>query len=253
MNQLIKKTKKDYLYEFTAKDKDGVEHKFSLTSPTRKFKSLGEDFYTETFSKLIRKGVLPRAVFQATIQNMGKTVSEAKEEQYQKDLDSWTEKCFELEQKRKAGASESDILIFEGEIAALKEKLVEYQINDFLVYQNTAEAKAQQKTITWFALNLAQEEVAGKYEPLFKGKDLDEKLDEYDDLSNDEFYVNVLRRIHYLVTIWFLNGIDDEKEFAELDKKNIQENLAQSEELLVEESVTEGAAVVDEVIAEETK
>lgn len=216
-----KKIKKEWLYQFTAKNGE-VENKFALKAINRKVRELGEEFYTTTYSKLIRKGILPRAVFKASLENMGKTVSDEKQKQYDLDLDNWTKKSFELE-KNRTTLSPSDIILFEGEIAALKEKLVEFQIADFLVYQNTAEAKAQQKTIIWFVLHMIYHEVNSNFEPLFSGEDLEAKLDEYDELSEDEFYLSLLRRVHYLVTIWFLNGINSEEEFAELDKKNIEE------------------------------
>lgn len=250
------KPKKKWLYEFTAKNGE-TEHKFALSVSNRKLRDLGDEFYTSTYSKLIRKGILPRAVFKASIENMGTTVSDSKQKSYDETYELWASKTFALEQKKKDGANASDLTLFEGEIAALREKLVQFQVDEFLVYQNTAEAKAQQKTITWFALHLSYEskgvnsDGSQKYEPLFQSADLEEKLDEYDELIEDEFYLGVMRRIHYLVTLWFLNGIEDEKEFADLDKKNIIENSPTNlkEPLEVKTTVTD---VLENIIVTES-
>jgi hypothetical protein len=69
-------------------------------------------------------------------------------------------------------------------------------------------------------LHLSYEKIGDNYVPLFKGNDLEAKLDEYEELQENEFIVKVLGRINYLITLWFLGRIETDEEFKTFDQES---------------------------------
>lgn len=224
------KTKIDWLYEFSAKDGE-QERSFAILKCGRKIRDKADEFYASIYTRFLKAGVMPRAVFQASIENLGKTISDAKQQERTDTLNKFSQKLIDLEKlKRVENLNENqslEISELEKETKLLKDKLIDFEIADYLVYQNTAEYKAQFKTITWLLLHLAHEKINGVYTPIFPGNgnflsqdDLEARLDQYEELEGDEFMAEILRRINYLITLWFLNRIEDPKDFAEFDKEN---------------------------------
>ena len=91
-------------------------------------------------------------------------------------------------------------------------------------------------------MNLSYEKEGDKYNPIFKGDSFEEKLLQYDSIEDEEtkyeFLLSVIRRITYLITLWFLGRAESQQDFELFDKNFLSENTLE-EEPVKEESVTE--------------
>jgi hypothetical protein len=100
-------------------------------------------------------------------------------------------------------------------------------------------------------MNLSYEKDGDNYNPLFKGENLEEKLLQYDTFEEEEtkyeFLLGVIRRITYLITLWFLGRADVSEDFEAFDKSFLKENRSETED-----DKKEDPKVVEEIKVEET-
>jgi len=210
-------------YSFQAKDGD-KERTFGIKRMGHKEKDMCDLFYSSTTSKYIKAGVLPRAAYKVTLDNLGGTISEKDLAENELNKNLLVQKSIDLSEcnlKKEEDRNADDLIkitVLTNEVKALQDKILLFESTQFMIYENTAEAKARNKTITWLLLHLSYEKIGDNYVPLFKGRDLDEKLDEYEELQENEFIVKVLGRINYLITLWFLGRIETDEEFKKFDE-----------------------------------
>lgn len=234
-----KKTK--YFYSFEAKDGDKTKT-YTILQPNRKLKESADLFYSSTVSKYIKAGILPRAAYETTLKNLGGTVSDSDKETHQANKTRLFEASIELselnlkKQEDRTSDEHDTAQKLASEISDLQNKVLSFESAQFMIYENTAEAKARNKTITWLLLHLSYEKNGDQYIPLFKSSDLEGKLDEYEDIQEDEFLVSVLGRINYLITLWFLGRIETEEDFAKFDKDSVDEEVVEEKQEFVETS-----------------
>jgi len=210
-------------YQFD--DLDGEsKREFGIVKMSRKQKELCDLFFSSTVSKYIKAGILPRAAYKVTLENSGGTISDSEKQEnvdYRTQLFDLSLDLGDKQIKPEADRSSEEqkqIEELRGEMKIIQEKIISFESEQFMIYENTAEAKARNRTIIWLLLNLSYEKIGEKYENIFKGKDLEEKLDEYDDLEDNKFLIKVLSRIHYLLMLWFLGRIESDEDFVEFDK-----------------------------------
>jgi hypothetical protein len=219
------KNKKEYIYKFEEKDKDGKTRVFAILKPNRRSKEEGELYYASKLSQFIAAGVLPRIVWDKVFKDSGGIISDVDRKQYSSlyielanlknelDIFSTKGKSITDEEKQKMSA-------VEGEIVDIRRQMQQFEMDQINAFENTAEAKARNRTIIWWAANLATEEVEGAFQHLLNGETVEDKLDYYDEIiENDEFLSFVFSRINYLVTIWYVGGASSENEFKLLDEE----------------------------------
>jgi hypothetical protein len=217
--------KKEYIYKFEEKDKDGKLRTFAILKPNRKSKEDGELYYASKLSQFIAAGVLPRIVWDKVFKDSGGIISDVDRKQYSSlyvnlanlknelDILSAKGKSLNEEEKQKISA-------VEGEMVDVRRQMQQFEMDQINAFENTAEAKARNRTIIWWAANLAVEEVDGSFQHLLNGETVEDKLDYYDEIvENDEFLSVVFSRINYLVTIWYVGGASSEEEFKSLDEE----------------------------------
>ncbi len=90
------------------------------------------------------------------------------------------------------------------------------------IFSQTAETKAQNKTMDWWVLNLSyiDEDGAG-YKPIFGEGDDEAKLTKYDEIyeKEDVFTNECIKKLSYLISFWLASRNSTEKiNFVEMDK-----------------------------------
>lgn len=240
--------KKDCLYKFEQVDSGGNKRNFAILKPNRKNKEDGELYYASKLSQFIAAGILPRIVWDKVYKDSGGIVSDLDKKQYsslyvelanlRNDLDVLSSK-----NSNSRSAEDNDkISLIEGDIVRIRREMQDFEMEQINAFENTAEAKARNRTIIWWAANLGSEEVNGSFKSILEGDSIDEKLDFYDDqIENDEFLSSVFSRINYLVTVWYVGGASSEKEFKSLDDEySVRLKVEKdSDELVKKESVKE--------------
>lgn len=217
--------KKEYIYKFEEKDNSGKTRVFAILKPNRRSKEEGELYYASKLSQFIAAGILPRIVWDKVFKDSGGIVSDFDRKQYsslyielanlKNELDIFSTKGGSLTEEEKREMSS-----VEGGIVDVRRQMQQFEMDQINAFENTAEAKARNRTIVWWAANLAVEEVENSFENLLKGDSVEDKLDYYDEVvENDEFLSVVFSRINYLVTIWYVGGASSANEFKALDEE----------------------------------
>lgn len=254
-----------WLYEFDAKNllkkEDGSQEttikKFALLKPNRRLREDGELFYATETSRFAKAGVLPKAAWGTILSNGGGSISEQEREQYGNLLIKFRDLSFELQsilikgdaERTEAEKIRSNELI--NDLDDIRKDIQNFEASQIAIFENTAEAKARNRTILWWVMNLSYEKDGDNFKPIFKGDTFEEKLLQYDGLEEDEnkyeFLLGVIRRITYLITLWFLGRADNHEDLEAFDKSFLREN-----KLEIEESSKEDVKKVEEVRIENT-
>jgi len=255
-------TNKTWMYKFEVINKinkdngETVEEKakLALLKPNRKLKEDGELFYAKEVSRFAKAGVLPKAAWGTILSNGGGSISEKEREVYGELLLKFRDASFELQsiliktesERTEAEKKRSDEIIIE--LDEIRKEIQSFESSQISIFENTAEAKARNRTILWWVLFTSYIEKNGEYVSFFDGETFDEKLNSYDIFEdlNSENNINLIaiRRLTYLITLWFLGKVETEEDFDSFYQNLIKE----AEETPVEEIVKE--EVVQEKPAE---
>jgi len=270
------KNNKNWLYEFEAtnsvKKDDGsnekIIKKFSILRPNRRLREDGELFYAAETSRFAKAGVLPKAAWNTILSDGGGSISEKERELYGNLLLKFRDASFELQSiliksdsdRTDAEKKRSDLLI--QELEEIRREIQSFESSQISIFENTAEAKARNRAILWWLLSLAnQKDDSGEYKPLFSGATFEEKLDAYDFIEESEkedgFMLSVIRRITYLITLWFLGRAESIEDFKQFDDNFMVENSTTQEPEIKETVVVEETVITEdkkeEVKTEEVK
>ena len=215
-----------WYYEFSALiNGDKETKKYAILKPNRKIREDGELFFASETSRFAKAGVLPRAAWNTILSNGGGTISDSERETYGKLLGDYRSASFELQAILiKNDGTRSDVenkRIEEllAQIEQIKKDVQSFESEQINIFENTAEAKARNRTILWWVLNMAYTDDNGEYKPMFAGETFNDKLDSYDAIeeSGDEFYSATVKRLTYLVTLWFLGRAEKTEDFQQID------------------------------------
>jgi hypothetical protein len=225
---------KKWYYEFEIeqdeKKEDGSSekkvHKFAILKPNRRLREDGELFFASETSRYARAGVLPKAAWNTILANGGGTISDEQREHYGKLLIDFRDKSYDIQAlliKSDGNRNDEDKKRLDELTASLNEirqEIQSFESSQVNIFENTAEAKARNRAILWWVANLAFKQVDSNFIPFFNAPTFEEKLDQYDEIeqSDDPFLLDVLRRITYLITLWFLGRAETTEDFVQLDK-----------------------------------
>jgi hypothetical protein len=233
----MEKDNKNWMYKFESTQQinkadgsmDKKIRKFSLLKPNRRLREDGELFYASETSRFAKAGVLPKAAWNTILSNGGGSISEKEREVYGNLLMKFRDASFELQSiliksdgdRSEAEKKRSDEIIIE--LDEIRKEIQSFEASQISIFENTAEAKARNRAILWWVLNLSYEEIEGKLQPIFTGENFNDKLDGYDFIEESDkedgiFLLEIIRRITYLTTLWFLGRIDNENDFEVFDK-----------------------------------
>lgn len=221
-----------------------------LRKPNRSLYDEAELFYGVKLSEGIKAGLLTRALLAKRFSNDGGVLSEDEKGRYadlylklyesQLDID----RLNGLAGGEKTDKSSETLDSLMRESADIRRELTDFEMAQSSLFEQTAENRARNKTILWWMLSLSYlEDEDGKSEIVFSGDSFEEKLDAYDELedSDEEFDVELLRKLVYYVSFWYVGKINTQEEFEKL----VSENAG------IEQAV--GEAVHKEMIEEELK
>lgn len=200
--------------------------KVFIKEPGRKDVESARNIYQEAWSDAVRRGILTRAIIDKTYSNNQGFLSEIEK----KDLEVAGNKMIEIREKYLAldfrETPDEDKNPEQKEIIEnLSDEFIEAQksfnrleqINESL-YRNSAESIAADKQILFNTLFLSYIEKDGKVEPLVAGETLEDKLNKYDGILEDQssdaakeksrLYNEILQRNGYFVTLLAGGKID---------------------------------------------
>lgn len=253
------KTDEKYLYYFNVKDDSGKNRKFGLMKPSRKMKEDGDLFYASKLSQFITAGILPKVVWEKIFKDSGGIISDVERKEYSDLFDEYAEcKNYidELSTKKESDRTKEEkekLSSSESSVVKIRKRMQEMEMAQINAFENTAEAKARNRTIVWWAASLGVEENESGVHYLLGSGSMDDRLDIYDDvIQNDKFLRGCFSRLNYLVTVWYLGSASTFEDFEQLDLeyvKKMEENVAVDE--VSEDVVTENVNL--ELVAPEVE
>lgn len=255
-----------WLYEFEAKDvikkNDGSQEtiikKFAILKPNRRLREDGELFYAAETSRFAKAGVLPKAAWNTILSNGGGSISDQDRELYGNLLLKFRDLSFELQSiliKGENDRTESEknrVNVILSDLEEVRTEIQSFETSQIAIFENTAEAKARNKTILWWIMFLAYQKEGEEYKPIFEGDTYENKVIVYDNLeeneSKNEFLLAVIRRITYLVTLWFLGKSDTIEDFKFFDENYSKDTTKNSKsEKIVEEKESIDIPLIEEI------
>lgn len=202
-------------------------NKIIFKNPSRQEREEADLVYAVEYGRCVRAGVLTAPLIQKLYDEKEKSgiLSDNFTSRYLKLY----EKFFEVQnaftklelKENKSPEDESKLKDLGAEFANIRGELQTLESSRNNLFQNTAETKAQNKTITWLTLFLTYIQEPGKeVEPFFKGESYEEKMNYYDKLieDGDDFAIRVVDRMGFFVSLWYLRKIGTKEEFAEIER-----------------------------------
>lgn len=180
--------------------------KLAIAKPGRKLYEGADIFYAKQIADFIKAGLLPYSLVAKRYANDGGALSEPEKDKLKKLKDEVVEletSFFQLLDKEEKTDDRNKLLTkinhINGEITNIQNAYSD-------IFDNTAEIKARNKSIEWWALYLSYIDEDGTgYKPVFGDGDYESRLDKYDDISDEEnpFLEECIRKLSYLISFWF--------------------------------------------------
>ena len=232
-----------------------VDQKIFLKKPTRSLYDEAELYYGVKLSEGIKAGLLTRALLARRFSDDGGTMSDDDKTEYAEmymrlfDIQNDLDRIGLIADSQRTEEEKQKTSTLVGELAVLKDQIRGFEMNQAALFEQTAENRARNKTVLWWALNLAHKEMGdGKHEPIFPGANIEEKLDVYDSLeeSGDIYYEVLLKQVLYYTSFWYVGRASTQEEFEDLliELGNIED----SEDVMTEEVETEVEAQPEPVV-----
>jgi len=234
-----------------------VEQGIILRKPNRVMFDDAELYYGVVLSKGIKAGLLTRALLAKRFSNDGGVMSDDDKEEYADLYLELFENQREIERlsgiktDNRSEEQKSKFADLMKESGVLKRKIQDFELAQASLFEQTAENRARNKTILWWVLNLSYlvDESGENPEKVFPGDTHEERLKSYDALEelDDSFYEELLKKLIYYVSYWYVGNAQTEDEF----KKLLGELEAAGVEEASMEAIDEATIEKEEPIEEE--
>lgn len=236
----------------TKKVKEEVPYKFAILKPGRGLKEEAEIFHAGLMNEyVINRGLMTRQQLIKRYANDGGSMSEPEKIRYATLLGT----ILKEEEKLERIQINLDSLKEEEKNKRIDEcthslVMARAELNDIIasqnnLYEHTAETKAEEKTIFWWALKLAYTEKDGTFVPFFGPGSIVERIAKYDEMeeADESFNREVIKRFLWYVSLWYSGQISTEEDFKRVTEQH-------KEAPKVAESIIAEAVKANEVKAE---
>ena len=231
--------------------------KIIFKNPSRQEREEADLIYAVEYGKCVRAGVLTAPLVEKLYDEKEK--SGILSDNFAAKYLNLYEKFFEVQneftkldlKEEKTKEDESRISEMAVEFAKIRNELQTLESSRNNLFQNTAETKAQNRTILWLTLFLTYKQESEKdAQPFFEGRTFDDKLNFYDQLveKNDDFVNRVIDKIAFFVSLWYLRRASTKEDFAEIERR-----LNEAPPAEVEGEETKSEEKLEEAKVEETK
>ena len=208
---------------------------FCLRKPSRAMSDDAELYYHSQVSKGLSAGLLSKALISKRLENDGGVFSKEEQKDYSRKHGELLVKKLELQKLVSAadGKDEERIKTLQTEIHEIVREIQKFELETQSLYSSSAEHWARNKTVVWWLAALLYKSSGEGWEPYFDGKNVDERLeawnnlDEIDDIpiDNVKFQNKVLTQAMSAVSIWYHTGAGTQEEFqkffADLDGEQV--------------------------------
>jgi hypothetical protein len=240
IKETVKEESKNDTGETVTTEKEVVrptKQKVFLKKPTRSLFDEAELFYGVKLSEGIKAGLLTRALLAKRFSNDGGVLSEDDKDRYSDLYIKLYEQQIDIERmsatpaKKRNTDEESKLNDALETSADLRQQLTDFEMAQSSLFEQTAENRARNKTILWWTLQLSHViNEDDTEEAVFAGQSFDDRLSSYDALeeSEDEYHDELLRKLVYYVSFWYVGRVTSQEEFEQLLKDSGEELFKES-------------------------
>lgn len=220
----------------TKKEKVNEPIYVALKKLTRREREEADLMYSSYLSDCIKRGIVTRAMIAKIYANSGGTISDPQKKKYKTLYEDYTrlQAEFQIASVKYGGDDVSDE--DKNKLAEITDKfwdifseLQRFETEQAQLFNNTAEVHARNKTMLWLVVNMlyVRDHKEAEWVPFFKGEDLDEKLDHYDEISlldSDDYRQKIAEKGAMLVSFWYAGRADTPEDFKYLDEAILSTN-----------------------------
>ena len=212
-------------------------------------KSKDEEGNEVTITKdSIESVLLTRALLAKRFSNDGGVMSTPDKEEYA-DLylklfenQNSIERASAKKEKDRTTAEKEEMAELMKDNGVIKREIQEFEMAQASLFDQTAENRARNKTILWWVLNMSyygDVEVKETIKPIFEGENFKQKLASYDVIEEDgtEFQEDVLKKLVYYVSYWYVGQAQTPEEFEEVLKALEETGAADEAQLAIDSAV----------------
>ena len=220
-----KKTGEEIITKKKVTEKVPIEVK--IKRPSRRELEEAELEYSVEMSRCVKKGILTKAMLAKKYSDTGGIFSEEEAKNYtvlyKKLLDLQNEYIRLDSVDKKDEKQTTKFEKIKEDIADTKRQIIEIESTFQSFFDHTADVKAQNRLLMWYAINLTyiQEQEDEDPVPYFTGDDFEEKIENYykKEESGDEFYMALIKKVSTIIAFWFFNQASQPEEFDALIEK----------------------------------
>ena len=230
VSEVVKKGDK----EETVTKKKTVKKPYSINfyQPSRRQVEEAELEYSIEMSKCIKKGIMTRAMLAKQHSDSGGLVSEEDAQRLTECYAKLLEKqnIFRKVESKKNPSDEDKkkLTKTEEDIASLRREIVDLEVSYNNLFNHTADVKAQNRVIAWYALNMSTiSDEYGDESPLVSGETFEEKQeafyeieesDDKDDTILESIAAAGKDKLFTLVSFWYFSAAPTEEDFKNIEK-----------------------------------
>lgn len=193
------------------KETNEIPVKVFFKKPGRRDEEEGDLFYSKKMHEFMKAGILTRAMMSNKYKDTGGFVSEATAKEYGETVLRYIELEKEialLKATKKATAKQKEkVENLEKEFAATQKKIIDLQTYQDSLMKESADDKAQNELLRWYALNFfyVQKDEEDEPELYFKGETYEDKLDSYYELEDEmsDLHKQIAPKIGTAVAVYF--------------------------------------------------
>jgi hypothetical protein len=211
-----------------------IPYECIIRQPNRREMEEAELEYSIEMSKCIKKGILTKAMLAKKYSDSGGLLAEEDAKFLAKkyvEYGSLTNEFQKLQlKKNKTDKDKTRTDELAGQLMETRKHIIDMETSYASLFNHTADARAQNKTISWYMLHLSGLRKEGEEEVsvLFEGEDFQEKTDEYYRLEEggDEIYDMVSGKLAAFISYWYYSaGAVTTEDFSGLDKDIEEGNI----------------------------
>ena len=240
--------------EIKKKVKKEVPIEVLIKKPSRRQLEDAETEFSICMSECVKKGILTKAMLAKKYADTGGALAEEEA----RDLLNLYKEAAEIEREVShlsiKGLDKQDEKLrkklsdYDVRIAEIKRKIIETESDYRVLFNHTADVKAQNRVMMWYVLNLTYYKSLAlnvpDYKLFFKGETFKDKMDDYyeKDEQDDELFLKVIGKVSAIISYWYFSGTEFNKEDVDAflqDNDDVAEEIVNNEQPKAEPA-TEG-------------
>ena len=236
--------------EIKKKVKKDVPIEVLIKKPSRRQLEDAETEFSICMSECVKKGILTKAMLAKKYADTGGALAEEEAKSLLKLYQEAAEIEREVSRLSVKGYDKGNEKLqnklrdYDVRMTDIKRKIIETESDYRVLFNHTADVKAQNRVLMWYVMNLTYYKGLAlnipEYKLFFKGETFKDKMDDYykKDEDDEDLFLKIIGKVSSILSYWYFSG-------AEFKKEDVDAFLNENEEA-ADEIIEESKEKVDE-------